>query len=150
MEAQATNDRKPSGFKWTLKAQKAAILLAQGYTQPEAGGHEDVKVSDRTIRRWQSNPEFAKEVDRLTYLVGLAARVERLRLSMRIARQLSQKSKPTNKDLLEWMKFIQSETDGAKLDLSTLFGDDAPVSADSDADTENTQTEGGEANSEAG
>lgn len=121
------NERKVGAFRWTPKAQKAAILLAQGYTREEAATSEGVKVAESTVYRWLNHPEFSREVDRLTYLTGLAARVERLRLSMRIARNLSNQTKPTSKDLLEWMKFIQSETDGAKLDLTALFGADAPA-----------------------
>lgn len=107
-------------FKWTEKTSKAAILLAEGKT--EADTASEVGVTDRTIRNWKTEPEFSQEVDRLSYMVGIAARAERLRLANRIITKIGAE---TNKDLLDWLKYVQSETDGVKLDLTQTFLDHA-------------------------
>jgi transposase-like protein len=108
-----------SGFQWTKKRTSAALLLAEGHTIEEVAN--SVGVNERSIYRWKGDIEFVQEVDRLTHMVGIANRAERLRMAMRIVRQLSGKLKPTQKDLLEWLKYAQSETDGIKLDLTPLF-----------------------------
>lgn len=107
--------RKFSAFKWTKTRGQAALLLAQGYTQDEVAGQ--VGISDRTIRNWNAHPDFAAEVNRLSLMVNIASRAERLRKAMRIVRQMGDK---TDKDLLDWLKYAQTETDGVKLDLTTL------------------------------
>lgn len=108
-------------FKWTRTREKAALALAQGCTQNEAASES--KVSERTISRWLNNNEFSAEVDRLTHMVSIATRSERLRIAMRVARQKITKSGivVTDKDLLDWLKFAQGETDGVKLDLTALL-----------------------------
>jgi hypothetical protein len=107
--------RLESAFAWTEKREAVALLLAQGFTQEEAG--QEAKVSDRSIRRWLLHPDFEAEVNRLSLMVGIASRAERLRLAMRVVRK---KGEQTEKDLLDWLKFAQSETDGIKLDLTAL------------------------------
>ena len=115
-----------SVFRWTEKANVAALSLAQGETQVEAA--EKSGVTSRTLRNWLAIPEFAEEVDRLTFLTGVASKAERLRMAKRVIVKLGIN---TNKDLLEWLKFAQSETDGIKLDFAGLYAalhaDDAPV-----------------------
>lgn len=61
-------------------------------------------------------------------MIGIASRAERLRIAQRVARQKvnDEGLVSTEKDLLDWLKFAQSETDGIKLDLAKL----AAVSAD--------------------
>jgi len=111
-----------SVFKWTRNREKAALLLAQAYTEAETA--ERVGVTDRTIRRWKADLDFATEVDRLSLMVGIASRAERLRIAMKAIRQKIQDDDTfvvTNKDILDWIKFAQSETDGAKLDLAAIF-----------------------------
>lgn len=107
-------------FKWTSRRQQAALLLAQGYTQHQTA--EQVGVGLRTVQRWAVALDFMLEVDRLTLLTGISAKAERLRIAMRVVRErISQESVKTNKDVLEWLKFAQSETDGTKFDLAPLF-----------------------------
>ena len=108
--------RKPSGFRWTSTRSNAAIRLAEGYTQVEVA--EEVGVSDRTIRSWLGNPEFAEEVDRLSLMVGIANKAFRLRLAKQVIRKLGTETK---EDLLAWLKYAQGETDGIKLDLTALL-----------------------------
>lgn len=113
-------------FEWTRQRSQAAVALAEGKTQEEVAA--EVKASRRTICNWLCEPEFAAEVDRLSLMVNVASRAERLRLAMRVVREKLKSGKPqTDKDLLEWLKFAQSETDGVKLDLTALaaaFGKD--------------------------
>lgn len=111
-----------SRFKWNSKREKAALALANGFIQKEAA--EKAGTSSRTITRWLGNPEFACEVDRLTHMVGIATRAERIRIAMRVIRGRMQHHKtipPSKRDLLEWLKYIQGETDGIKLDLTSLL-----------------------------
>ena len=120
-------------FKWTEKASMAAQALAEGMTREEAATHAD--ISQRTIYRWLSDPEFGAEVDRLSLMVGIAARAERLRIAQRVVRQKTSDTGTleTKADLLDWLKFAQSETDGIKLDLTklaTALGAHGPPLAD--------------------
>lgn len=109
-----------SGFPWNTKTTAAAIALANGMTQKEAAAEAD--ISDRTLRRWLTEPEFSAEVDRLSLMVGIASRAERLRLAQRVIRQKTEEdgALSTKADALDWLKFAQSETDGVKLDLAKL------------------------------
>lgn len=100
-----------SGFKWNGKTGDAAVMLAQGHTVAEVA--ESLGKTERTIYRWKADAEFMAEVDRLSVMVDLANRAERVRLAQRIVRRMEER---TGRDLLDWLKFIQSETDGAKLD----------------------------------
>lgn len=105
-----------SAFGWGEKQTSAAIALANGDTQLEAA--DKAGVSERTIRRWLLLPEFAEEVDRLTFLTGIAHKAERLRVAKRVIKALDEK---TERDLLDWLKYAQSETDGIKLDFAELY-----------------------------
>jgi DNA-binding CsgD family transcriptional regulator len=108
-----------SAFKWTVNREKAALALSEGYTNEEAA--EQAGVTVNTIYVWKREIEFMTEVDRLTHMVGIATRAERLRIAMRVIRQKVKDGEvETNKDVLEWLKFAQGETDGVKLDLATL------------------------------
>ncbi len=103
-------------WKWTRKREIAALSLANGETWLEAA--EKAGVSDRTIGNWLNVPEFAEEVDRLTFMTDVANRAHRLRLAKRVIRDIGIQ---TEKDLLDWLKYIQSETDGVSLDLTELI-----------------------------
>lgn len=119
-------------FEWTKERSQAAIMLAEGRTQLDVAA--ELEITDRTIRNWLAEPVFAAEVDRLSLMVGIASRAERLRLAMRVVRARTKDSIPeTEKDLLEWLKFAQSETDGIKLDLTKLaaLNEDEASMADS-------------------
>jgi hypothetical protein len=111
-----TNEiRESAAFQWSPTRRIACTALADGRTQKEAAQLAD--VADRTIRTWLEHPEFAAEVDRLTLLTGIALRSERLRIVKRVIRQSvkdEQKIK-TTKDILEWLKHAQSETNGTDL-----------------------------------
>ena len=110
-----------SDFKWTVKKEKAAQALAQGYIIAEAA--RQAGVAERTVYRWQNNLDFSLEVDRLSLMTGVSQKAERLRIAMRAVRQkLKDDGKVrTARDLLDWLKFAQSETDGAKIDLASIF-----------------------------
>lgn len=105
--------------EWDEPHTFAAIALAEGKTQEQAG--EEVGVTGRTIRNWLQNENFSSEVDRLSLMLGIASRAERLRLAKRVVREKTIGNKlQTDKDVLEWLKFAQSETDGAKIDFTKL------------------------------
>lgn len=114
------NVAEMSQFHWTAKRNQAAALLADGYTQVATA--ETVGVNRKTIERWRNHPDFAAEVDRLSLMTDIASRAERLRIAKRVARQKVQADGTLNteKDLLDWLKFAQGETDGIKLDLAAL------------------------------
>lgn len=119
-----------SQFQWTSKRGAAAVLLADGLTQGAAAAQ--VHVTRETVSRWMADVEFSAEVDRLTLMMGIASRAERLRIAKRL---VSQRVKDgliaSDKDLLDWLKFAQSETDGIKLDLAALSDLLSPPVADS-------------------
>lgn len=132
-----------SQFKWTPKREKAALALAQGYTIPEAA--EYAGVAPRTVDNWKADLDFSVEVDRLSLMVGISGRAERLRIAMQVIRQKVREdgSLRTNRDLLDWLKFAQSETDGVKLDLTALLETAASVASagPAGADSENCSCE---------
>jgi uncharacterized protein YerC len=112
--------RQMSTFKWTPKTSEAATLLAQGYTYQQVA--DEVGVSKKTISRWMADMDFSTEVDRVSLMVGVAMRAERLRIAQRIVREkMGHGILASDKDLLDWLKFAQSETDGIKLDLAETF-----------------------------
>lgn len=116
-------------WQWNEKRSAAAVLLAEGRTEQETA--DTLELERKTLWNWKQIPEFAAEIDRLSLMVDVSSRAERLRIAMRVARQRIKDDKiETDKDLLEWLKFAQSETDGIKLDLTKLaaLGEtDAPV-----------------------
>lgn len=106
---------------WDQTRTKAAGLLALGH--PKTYVADEVGVHRNTIAAWCDDPEFAEEVDRLTMMIGVASRSERIRLAMRLVRsRLNEEGVPqSEKDVLEWLKFAQSETHGARLDFGRLL-----------------------------
>ena len=110
-----------SVFKWTRNREKAAISLAGGDTVLIAA--EIAKVTDRTVYNWLNVPEFKMEVDRLTHMVSVSTRAERLRIAMRVIKGRTENTQypQSRADLLEWLKFAQSETDGVKLDITAVL-----------------------------
>jgi hypothetical protein len=125
-KASKNEDRPPSGdfpttspWVWDERRGQAAILLASGYTWQATA--DEVGVDKRSITNWMQNVEFSAEVDRLSLMVDVSSRAERLRIAMRAIRQkVREDGVETDKDVLDWLKFAQSETDGVKLDLSKL------------------------------
>lgn len=110
-----TDDTKVAQFEWNETRSRAALGLADGKTQQQVA--DECDISRRTVVRWLEHPDFAAEVDRLTLLTGISLRSERLRIIKRIIRQSvkdDQKIK-TDKDLLEWLKYAQSETNGTDI-----------------------------------
>ena len=105
-----------SSFRWNKKRDKAARMLAEGYILTKVS--EECKVSVRSLSRWKLDPDFQSEVSKLTLMVGIALRAERVRIAMRAVRQKVRDEKiQTHEDVLAWLKYVQSETDGIKLDL---------------------------------
>jgi transposase len=107
-------------FKWDAKKSLAAVELAKGKSQQEVA--KQIQVNRRTIIRWLEEEEFSAEVDRLSAMVDTASRAHRMRLVMRAVRQRLREdgTVETKRDILDWLKFAQSETNGIKLDLTAL------------------------------
>lgn len=109
-----------TGFKWTGPREQAALAFAEGYTVEEVAAQ--IGVTERTLYRWRADTEFANEVDRLSQMVGIATRAERLRIAMRVIRQKIRTGEiETTRDVLDWLKYAQGETDGLKLDLTAIL-----------------------------
>jgi len=124
----STNIRPAERFCWNEQRSQAAVLLASGATRDEAA--EQVQVHRQTIFNWLHHPDFAAEIDRLSLMIGIASRAERLRLAMRVIKtKMKDGVLQSDKDALEWLKFAQSETDGVKLDLGKLAASFAPAEA---------------------
>lgn len=109
----------PQRFTWNEQRTKAAVSLASGSTKQEAA--DEAGVDRTSIYNWLAHSDFAEEVDRLSLMVSISSRAERLRLAMRAVKAKTKDGVPqSDKDILEWLKFVQSETDGVKLDLGKL------------------------------
>lgn len=107
-------------FSWTPQRSEAACVLAAGGTRNEAAAAAHCDRS--TVFEWLKHPDFCAEVDRLSLMVSISSRAERLRHAMRVVKaRLDDKGVlQSDRDSLDWLKFAQSETDGAKIDLSKL------------------------------
>jgi hypothetical protein len=112
-----------SVFEWTKKREIAALSLARGETRMAAA--EAAGVSDRSVYTWLNIPEFSEEVDRLSLMIEIASRAHRLRIANRVIRQMVREGEdiPTAKDLLDWLKYAQGETDGIKFDFTKMLND---------------------------
>lgn len=117
----AKTGRKPNeqwpemaGFQWTAKKHAVALGLAEGHTQQQVAAQQG--VGERSIRRWLAVEEFRAEVDRLSQMMGIAAKAERMRIIKSQVREKMEQG--SQRDLLDWLKFAQSETDGLRLGLA--------------------------------
>jgi len=108
-----------SQFRWNEKRSNAAILLAEGTSVTDTA--KIVGVTRRTIQRWNCDIDFQQEVDRLTLMVGIANRAHRIRIARDIIQKKLNQEEPSKKDLLDWLRYAQTETDGVKLDLTALY-----------------------------
>lgn len=116
-------------IRWEHGAGEIALLLAQGYMLKEVARMMD--ISEQTIHNLKKHPDFLDEVDRLTLMTDIATKAHRLRLAKAAIRKFVEERDgeiviKTKADLLEWLKYAQSETDGVRLDLSQFFAAIAP------------------------
>jgi hypothetical protein len=118
-------------FHWSEKRHKAALALAEGQSQQAVA--EAIGVCRKTICNWLCVTAFAAEVDRLSCMIDIASRAERLRMAMRVVRQKvrADGTVETDRDVLDWLKYAQSETTGIKLGFSK--GEVAEIIAQIDA-----------------
>lgn len=113
-------------WQWDDRKSLAARLLGEGHTIVEVA--RILRLNRKTIDRWLDRVEFAQEVDRLSCMVDVAGRAFRLRVAMRAIRKKIKGSQVrTRADVLNWLKYAQSETDGIKLDLTSLLESHASV-----------------------
>jgi hypothetical protein len=114
---------KDQVFKWTPARKAAVFALAEGKTREQAA--EAAEVTERSIYIWLQDPAFTEELDKLTLLVGIATRAERMRLVKRAVAQRFRDdgTVETKADVLDWLKFAQSETTGAVNDLADRIAD---------------------------
>lgn len=105
-------------FEWDEQRCNAAIALAHGYTKEEVAGQ--VGCVRKTVYNWLAHPEFAAEVDRLSLMVGVASKAERLRIAQRVIRQKTKAdgTLDTKADVLDWMKFAANDGANIKLELA--------------------------------
>ena len=117
-------------FRWRPNKEAAALKLAEGCTAVEVA--TELGISRQSIWRWSRNTEFSAEVDRLSLMIGIASRAERLRIANRVIREkVRGEFVETDKDILDWIKFAQSETDGIKLNIDSAFAEAMAPVADS-------------------
>ena len=109
-----------SEFDWNAPgAGDAAVALAQGETYREAALTAGVTVD--VIREWMKNEAFMDEIDRLTLMLGISKKAARLRIAKRVIRKKMESPMSTERDLLDWLKYTQGETDGINLNLTALL-----------------------------
>lgn len=95
-------------------------MRAQGHLTKETA--EAVLVSRPSIEQWKCDTVFSTQVDHLSWLIDIADRSERLRIAMRNVRdKVSDERLETKADLLDWLKYAQSEINGIKLNLTALL-----------------------------
>ena len=117
-------------FQWTSTRTKAALALAEGQSQQAVA--EAIGVCRKTICNWLCVTQFAAEVDRLSCMIDISSRAERLRIAMRAVKAKTKDGIPqSDKDVLDWLKYAQSETTGIKLGFSR--GEVAEMEAQIDA-----------------
>ena len=106
---------KMSQFEWSEAKSNAARGLADGKTQQQVA--DECGINRKTVQRWLQDPEFSYAVDELTILTGISLRAERLRITKRIIRQMVKDDQEikTEKDVLEWLKYAQAETNGSDI-----------------------------------
>jgi hypothetical protein len=116
-------------------------MLAEGYTKAAVAKAQG--LGERVLYTWQSAPEFSQEVDRLSVMVGIASRAGRLRIAHRLIRErVTEEKIDTDKDLLDWLKFAQSETDGVQSELASSLAElVASVAGDGGGSSEQTSPE---------
>ena len=126
---------KMNVFNWTKKRSELAETIAEGHTVEKAA--IICGVPERTAYRWHANLEFKAEVDRLSLMIGIASKAERLRIAKKAVREkMVGDIILTKKELLDWLKFAAEETDEVRLNLADLISshiatkheEDAPVS----------------------
>jgi hypothetical protein len=101
-------------FHWSSKRHKAALALAEGQSQQAVA--EATGVCRKTICNWLCVTAFAAEVDRLSCMIDVSSRAERLRMAMRVVKAKTKDGIPqSDKDVLDWLKYVQSETTGITL-----------------------------------
>ena len=103
---------------WDEQKTQAAILLAQGYNHGVVS--EEVNCNRTTIWRWMQNEEFAKEVDKLSLMYGVASKAHRMRLINQAIRQFIDENGTldTGDDtLLDYLKEARQQIEGVKLDI---------------------------------
>ena len=100
-------------------------------------------LSERThLRDGLRDTEFSAEVDRLSLMIGIASRAERLRIANRVIREkIRGETVETDTDILDWIKFAQSETDGIKLNIDSAFAEAMAPVADSGQGSVDSETE---------
>ena len=101
-----------------LETTQSALGLPEGQSQQSVA--DAIGVCRKTICNWLCVTEFVAEIDRLSCMIDIASRAERLRIAMRVVRQKVREdgTPETEKDLLDWLKYAQSETTGIKLGFS--------------------------------
>ena len=96
----------------------AAHVLGEGYRCADAAKAAGVNI--RTIFNWKHEPEFMQLVDTVTLTTGIADKGERIREAKAIVRELKawrrEKGKAVSeKDVLDWLKYIRDEQEGLRL-----------------------------------
>ncbi len=97
-------------FVWDETKRKAAELQARGELQQSIA--KELNVSDRTLRRWAEHPDFQRKVDEIISDIDIAQKAERIKIAKKVIRQKIEQDKDrlSNKDLLDWLKYIGEET----------------------------------------
>lgn len=113
-------------FEWTPEREEAAILLATGHTIKETA--QRVGKSESTIYNWKNNQQFTAEIDRCATMYGAASKAYRMRIINQVLREFAKENadgeielKLGDTNLLDWIKEARMQTDGEKLDISSLW-----------------------------
>jgi hypothetical protein len=105
-------------FIWTEQRDRAAILLALGHNKAYVA--KQVGISDRTVFNWLKEPQFEKEVDDLSLIMGSASKAYRARFINQAILQFKDKEGKLDLEgttLLDWLKEARMNAEGVKLGI---------------------------------
>lgn len=92
--------------------QRAAIeMLGEGI--PATQTAKALGIAASTVQTWKRKPGFRMELDRRTLQLGMSRKAERIRFAQQAIEQARDKDTGminTQKDPLEWLKYIAHET----------------------------------------
>ena len=99
----------------------ATLMSMGGFTNAAMAAAVEIHVN--TLYLWKRDPEFNELVDRLTVTSGLAVKSNRIRFAKGVIQKIADEREtkgqlPTEKDTLDWLKYIQSEAEGLRIGLS--------------------------------
>jgi len=96
-------------YNLTDQQEHAAFCIASGMTRRDTA--TECGCGEATIYRWLRDEQFAAEVDRLTFLTGVAVKAERVRAMKKLIRSRMDEDGifDSKRDVFDWIKLLREE-----------------------------------------